>query len=48
MNDGLADVDRRVVGTKQGLRALDEGTVAHATVAHAAALLHTKHVVGRD
>ena len=25
MNDGLADVDRRVVGTKQVLRALDEG-----------------------
>lgn len=27
MNDGLADVDRRVVGTKQVLRALDEGKV---------------------
>ena len=33
MNDGLADVDRRVVGTKQVLRALDEGRVAHAYVA---------------
>ena len=39
MNDGLADVDRRVVGTKQVLRALDEGRVAHAYVAQDADLL---------
>ena len=43
MNDGLADVDRRVVGTKQVLRALDEGKVAHAY----ADLLLTKRVVDR-
>ena len=29
MNDGLADVDQRVVGTKQVLRALDEGRDIH-------------------
>ena len=47
MNDGLADVDRRVVGTKQVLRALDEGRVAHAYVAQDADLLLTKRVVDR-
>ena len=47
MNDGLADVDRRVVGTKQVLRALDEGKVAHAYVAQDADLLLTKRVVDR-
>ena len=47
MNDGLADVDRRVVGTKQVLRAMDEGKVAHAYVAQDADLLLTKRVVDR-
>ena len=28
MHDSLADVDRRVVGTKQVLRALDEGRIS--------------------
>ena len=28
MNEALADVDRRIVGTKQLLRALDEGKIA--------------------
>ena len=41
MHEGLADVDRRVVGTKQVLRALDEGKVAHAYVAQDADLLLT-------
>ena len=47
MNQALADVDRRVVGTKQLLRALDEGRVAHAYVAQDADLLLTKRVVDR-
>ena len=47
MHEGLADVDRRVVGTKQLLRALDEGRVAQAYVAADADLLLTKRVVDR-
>ena len=47
MLQGLADVDRRIVGTKQLLRALDEGKVAHAFVACDADLLLTKRVVDR-
>ena len=47
MLQALADVDRRIVGTKQLLRALDEGKVAHAFVASDADLLLTKRVVDR-
>ena len=47
MHDSLADVDRRVVGTKQVLRALDEGKVIRAYVAGDADLLLTKRVVDR-
>ena len=47
MHEGLADVDRRVVGTKQLLRALDEGRIARAFVAKDADLLLTKRVVDR-
>lgn len=47
MHQALADVDRRVVGTKQLLRALDEGKIAHAYVAKDADLLLTKRVVDR-
>lgn len=47
MHEGLADVDRRVVGTKQVLRALDEGKIARAYVAQDADLLLTKRVVDR-
>ena len=47
MHDSLADVDRRVVGTKQVLRALDEGKVSRAYVAGDADLLLTKRVVDR-
>ena len=47
MLQGLADVDRRIVGTKQLLRALDEGKVAQAFVAADADLLLTKRVVDR-
>ena len=47
MHEGLADVDRRVVGTKQVLRALDEGRVARAYVAQDADLLLTTRVVDR-
>ena len=47
MHEGLADVDRRVVGTKQVLRALDEGRIARAYVAQDADLLLTKRVVDR-
>ena len=47
MLQGLADVDRRIVGTKQLLRALDEGKVARAFVAADADLLLTKRVVDR-
>ena len=47
MLQGLADVDRRIVGTKQLLRALDEGKIAHAYVAKDADLLLTKRVVDR-
>ena len=47
MHEGLADVDRRVVGTKQLLRALDEGKIAHAFIAKDADLLLTKRVVDR-
>lgn len=47
MHESLADVDRRVVGTKQVLRALDEGRIAHAYIARDADLLLTKRVVDR-
>lgn len=47
MLESLADVDRRVVGTKQLLRALDEGRISHAYVAGDADLLLTKRVVDR-
>ena len=47
MHEALADVERRVVGTKQLLRALDEGKIAHAFVARDADLLLTKRVVDR-
>ena len=47
MHQGLADADQRVVGTKQLLRALDEGKIAHAYVAKDADLLLTKRVVDR-
>ena len=47
MFEGLADANRRVVGTKQLLRAMDEGKVAHAFVAKDADLLLTKRVVDR-
>ena len=47
MQEALADVDRRVVGTKQLLRAMDEGRVAHVFVAKDADLLLTKRVVDR-
>ena len=47
MYEGLADASRRVVGTKQLLRALDEGKVARAFVARDADLLLTKRVVDR-
>ena len=47
MHEGLAIADKRVVGTKQVLRALDEGKVAHAFVAKDADLLLTKRVVDR-
>ena len=47
MFEGLADATRRVVGTKQLLRALDEGKVARAFVAKDADLLLTKRVVDR-
>ena len=47
MYEGLADANRRVVGTKQLLRALDEGRIARAFVAKDADLLLTKRVVDR-
>ena len=47
MYEGLADANRRVVGTKQLLRALDEGRIARAFVARDADLLLTKRVVDR-
>ena len=47
MLQGLADVDRRIVGTKQLLRALDEGKISRAFVAADADLLLTKRVVDR-
>ena len=47
MYEGLADASRRVVGTKQLLRALDEGKVARAFIAKDADLLLTKRVVDR-
>ena len=47
MFEGLADANRRVVGTKQLLRALDEGRIARAFVARDADLLLTKRVVDR-
>ena len=47
MLQGLADVDRRIVGTKQLLRALDEGKISQAFVAGDADLLLTKRVVDR-
>ena len=48
MNDGLADVDRRVVGTKQVLRALDEGKVAHAYVAQVESMEKLGRACGID
>lgn len=47
MHQALADAQKRVVGTKQLLRALDEGRVAHVFVAKDADLLLTKRVVDR-
>ena len=47
MYEGLAEVNKRVVGTKQLLRALDEGKVARAFIAKDADLLLTKRVVDR-
>ena len=47
MYEGLADANKRVVGTKQLLRALDEGKVVRAFVAKDADLLLTKRVVDR-
>ena len=47
MHQALADVDRRVVGTKQLLRSLDEGKIAHAFIAKDADLLITKRVSDR-
>lgn len=47
MLEALADADRRIVGTKQLLRALDEGKVAQVFVATDADLLLTKRVVDR-
>ena len=47
MLQGLADVDRRIVGTKRLLRALDEGKIAQVFVARDADLLLTKRVVDR-
>lgn len=47
MHEALADVDRRVVGTKQLLRAMDEGKIAQVFVAKDADLLLTKRVVDR-
>ena len=47
MHERLADASRRVVGTKQLLRALDEGKVAQAFVAGDADLLLTKRVTDR-
>ena len=47
MYEGHADASRRVVGTKQLLRALDEGKVARASIAKDADLLLTKRVVDR-
>lgn len=47
IHEGLADPAKRVVGTKQLLRALDEGKIARAFVAADADLLLTKRVVDR-
>ena len=47
MHQALADAKNRVVGTKQLLRALDEGKIAHVYVAKDADLLLTKRVVDR-
>ena len=47
IHEGLADAAKRVVGTKQLLRALDEGKIARAFVAADADLLLTKRVVDR-
>jgi len=47
MHEALADVDKRVVGTKQLLRALDEGKIARAYIAADADLLLTKRVADR-
>ena len=47
MLESLADADRRIVGTKQLLRALDEGKIAQAFVAGDADLLLTKRVSDR-
>ena len=47
MLEGLADPHRRVVGTKQLLRALDENRIAQAFIAEDADLILTKRVVDR-
>lgn len=47
MHEGLSNAEKRVVGTKQLLRALDEGRVTQAFVAKDADLLLTKRVVDR-
>lgn len=47
MLEKLAETQRRVVGTKQLLRALDEGKIAQAFVASDADLILTKRVVDR-
>ena len=47
MLENLADSQRRVVGTKQLLRALDEGKIAQAFIASDADLILTKRVVDR-
>ena len=47
MLQALADAQNRVVGTKQLLRALDEGKIAHVYVAKDADLLLTKRVSDR-
>lgn len=47
MHQALADAQKRVVGTKQLLRALDEGKIAHVYIAKDADLLLTKRVADR-
>lgn len=47
IREDLSDASRRVVGTKQVLRALDEGRISHTYVAVDADLILTKRVVDR-